>query len=178
MDFSCAIFSPDGGLVANAPHIPVHLGSMSTAVEFQKNFWDGKLADGDVIVANHPAYGGSHLPDITVITPVFHPHSNEIIFWAASRGHHSDIGGITAGSMPPFSKEIWEEGAMIPGFKAVKAGKFDEEGIIDLLYTQPSKYPGCSGSRSLSDSISDMKAQIAANNKGISLCATLLFPLD
>lgn len=180
LDFSCAIFSPDGGLVANAPHIPVHLGSMSTAVEFQKNFWDGKLADGDVIVANHPAYGGSHLPDITVITPVFHPHSNEIIFWAASRGHHSDIGGITAGSMPPFSKEIWEEGAMIPGFKAVKAGKFDEEGIIDLLYTQPSKYPGCSGSRSLSDSISDMKAQIAANNKGISLLRDLIisFGLD
>lgn len=169
LDFSCAIFSPDGGLVANAPHIPVHLGSMSSAVEYQKNLWEGKLVDGDVLVANHPAHGGSHLPDITVITPVFQPGTKTIIFWAASRGHHSDIGGITAGSMPPYSKEIWEEGAMIPGFKVVKAGKFDEEGIVDLLYTQPSKYPGCSGSRSLSDSLSDLKAQIAANNKGISL---------
>lgn len=174
LDFSCAIFSPDGGLVANAPHIPVHLGSMSTAVAYQKDMWQGKLQDGDVIVANHPAHGGSHLPDITVITPVFHTKTQEIIFWAASRGHHSDIGGITAGSMPPFSKEIWEEGAMIPGFKVVKAGSFDEEGIIDLLYTQPGKFPGCSGSRSLSDSISDLKAQIAANNKGISLLRDII----
>lgn len=174
LDFSCAIFSPDGGLVANAPHIPVHLGSMSSAVSYQKNLWEGQLVDGDVLVANHPAHGGSHLPDITVITPVFHPKTQQIIFWAASRGHHSDIGGITAGSMPPFSKEIWEEGAMIPGFKVVKAGEFDEAGIVDLLYTQPSKYPGCSGSRSLSDSISDLKAQIAANNKGIALLRDII----
>lgn len=180
LDFSCAIFSPDGGLVANAPHIPVHLGSMSTAVAYQKNMWEGKLQDGDVLVANHPAHGGSHLPDITVVTPVFRPNSDQIIFWAASRGHHSDIGGITAGSMPPFSKEIWEEGAMITGFKVVKAGKFDEDGIVDLLYTQPGKYPGCSGSRSLSDSISDLKAQIAANNKGIALLRSMIddFGLD
>lgn len=174
LDFSCAIFSPDGGLVANAPHIPVHLGSMSSAVEYQRDMWKGKLKDGDVLMANHPAHGGSHLPDITVITPVFAEGTNDIIFWAASRGHHSDIGGITAGSMPPFSKELWEEGAMIPGCKVVDGGKFDEEEVIELLYTQPGKYPGCSGSRSLSDSISDLKAQIAANNKGITLLRSLI----
>lgn len=173
LDFSCAIFSPDGGLVANAPHIPVHLGSMSSAVAYQKKYWEGKLEPGDVLVANHPAYGGSHLPDITVITPVF-SEAGEIIFWAASRGHHSDIGGITAGSMPPFSKHLWEEGAMIQGFKVVKKGVFDEEGLIDLLYHQPSKYPGCAGARSLWDDISDLKAQIAANNKGINLIDALI----
>lgn len=174
LDFSCAIFDPEGGLVANAPHIPVHLGSMSSAVEYQRNMWQGKLKDGDVLMANHPAFGGSHLPDITVITPVFQPGTDNIIFWAASRGHHSDIGGITAGSMPPFSKELYEEGAMIKGYKVVNEGQFDEEGVIDLLYTQPDKYEGCSGSRSLSDSISDLKAQIAANNKGINLLRSLI----
>lgn len=167
LDFSCAIFSPDGGLVANAPHIPVHLGSMSSAVGYQQKKWAGKLQPGDVLVANHPAYGGSHLPDITVITPVF--HGKEIIFWAASRGHHSDIGGITAGSMPPFSKYLWQEGARIEGFKVVHEGNFDEDGIRHLLYDEPAQFPGCSGSRSLSDSLSDLKAQIAANNKGIQL---------
>lgn len=174
LDFSCAIFAPDGGLVANAPHIPVHLGSMSSAVAYQRSMWEGKLKEGDVLMANHPAHGGSHLPDITVITPVFQKGTDKIIFWAASRGHHSDIGGITAGSMPPFSKELWEEGAMIPGYKVVNGGKFDEDGVIELLYNQPSKYPGCEGSRSLSDSISDLKAQIAANNKGISLLNSLI----
>lgn len=174
LDFSCAIFSPDGGLVANAPHIPVHLGSMSSAVAYQRQMWDGKLKDGDVLVANHPAYGGSHLPDLTVITPVFSQDGKDIIFWAASRGHHSDIGGITAGSMPPFSKEIWEEGAMIQGFKVVEGGRFNEQGLIDTLYNEPSKFPNCSGSRSLSDSISDLKAQIAANNKGINLLKGLI----
>lgn len=180
LDFSCAIFAPDGGLVANAPHIPVHLGSMSSAVGYQRSLWQGKLKEGDVLMANHPAFGGSHLPDITVITPVFEKGTDNIIFWAASRGHHSDIGGITAGSMPPFSKELWEEGAMIPGYKVVDGGKFDEEGVIELLYNQPSKYPGCEGSRSLSDSISDLKAQIAANNKGIALLNSLIdsFSLD
>lgn len=171
LDFSCAIFSPEGGLVANAPHIPVHLGSMSSAVAFQKKLWEGKLEDGDVLVANHPAYGGSHLPDITVITPVF--SNGKIIFWAASRGHHSDIGGITAGSMPPFSEHLWQEGAMIKGFKVVSKGKFDYDGIVKLLYEDPARYPGCSGSRSLSDSISDLKAQIAANYKGIQLLRAL-----
>lgn len=173
LDFSCAIFSPDGGLVANAPHIPVHLGSMSSAVGYQKKYWEGNLMPGDVLVANHPAYGGSHLPDITVITPVF-SRNGDIIFWAASRGHHSDIGGITAGSMPPFSKHLWEEGAMIQGFKVVKGGTFDEEGLVDLLYHKPSQYPGCTGSRSLSDGLSDLKAQIAANNKGINLIQALI----
>lgn len=174
LDFSCAIFGPDGGLVANAPHIPVHLGSMSSAVAYQQKKWHGQIKNGDVIVANHPAYGGSHLPDITVMTPVFSEDEKTIMFWTASRGHHSDIGGITAGSMPPFSKEIWEEGATIEGFKVVKEFQFDEDGLVDLLYRKPAQYPGCSGSRSLSDSISDLKAQIAANNKGIGLLKSLI----
>lgn len=171
LDFSCAVFSPDGGLVANAPHIPVHLGSMSSAVAFQQKYWGDNLKDGDVLVANHPAYGGSHLPDITVITPVF--SNGKIIFWTASRGHHSDIGGITAGSMPPFSQFLWQEGARIKAHKVVAGGKFDYDGMVDLLYNEPAKYPGCSGSRSLSDSIADLKAQIAANNKGIGLIKAL-----
>lgn len=174
LDFSCAIFDPNGGLVANAPHIPVHLGSMSSAVAYQREFWKGKLRPGDVLMANHPAYGGSHLPDITVITPVFMPGSDtEIIFWAASRGHHSDIGGITAGSMPPFSKKLWQEGACIQGFKIVTEGKFDLAGLEKIMLEDPAKYPGCSGSRSFSDSVSDLTAQIAANNKGINLLQAL-----
>lgn len=173
LDFSCAIFDPQGGLVANAPHIPVHLGSMSSAVEFQQQFWRGRLKDGDVLVANHPAFGGSHLPDITVITPVFSSVGSEIIFWVASRGHHSDIGGITAGSMPPFSSYLWQEGACIKGFKVVCNNIFDHDGVVKLLYDDPSQFPGCSGSRSLQDSISDLKAQIAANNKGIQLIRQL-----
>jgi len=173
LDFSCAIFDPNGGLVANAPHIPVHLGSMSSAVAYQRQYWEGRLEPGDVLVANHPAYGGSHLPDITVITPVFGPDSREIIFWAASRGHHSDIGGITAGSMPPFSHYLWQEGACIQAFKVVSRGNFDQDGIVKLLHEDPAQYPGCSGSRSLGDSLSDMKAQIAANNKGIQLLHAL-----
>lgn len=173
LDFSCAVFDPEGGLVANAPHIPVHLGSMSSQVKWQMEIWKNDLKEGDVLVANHPEYGGSHLPDITVITPVFNPGTNDIIFWVASRGHHSDIGGISAGSMPPFSHYLWEEGACIRGFKLVKEHELDLEGIKQLLYDEPAKYPGCSGSRSLNDSIADLKAQIAANNKGIQLIHAL-----
>lgn len=168
LDFSCAVFDSQGGLVANAPHIPVHLGSMSSQVKCQLEMWENKLEPGDVLVANHPEMGGSHLPDITVITPVF--ENGKIIFWVASRGHHSDIGGISAGSMPPFSHFIWEEGACIKGHKIVSKGKqFDEEGMVKLLFTDPAQYPNCSGSRSLADSLADLKAQIAANNKGIQL---------
>lgn len=101
LDFSCALFSPDGGLVANAPHVPVHLGSMQFAVQYQHKLWHGKLEDGDVLVSNHPTCGGTHLPDITVITPVF--DRGEIVFYVASRGHHADIGGCLPGSMPPTS---------------------------------------------------------------------------
>lgn len=172
LDFSCALFSPDGLLVANAPHIPCHLGAMSAAVRFQAELHKGQLQDGDVLVSNHPDAGGSHLPDITVMTPAF--HNGEIVFWTASRAHHADIGGIRAGSMPPFSKTIWQEGAQILSFKLVKQGAFDEEGVVDIMYNQPSKFPGCSGTRTLKDNISDMKAQISANHRGATLIRALV----
>ncbi|KAA8649533.1 hypothetical protein EYZ11_004861 [Aspergillus tanneri] len=170
LDFSCALFSPDGGLVANAPHVPVHLGSMQFAVRFQHKKWLGQLKDGDVLVANHPSSGGTHLPDITVITPVFdRPGGSEIMFYVASRGHHADIGGILPGSMPPKSTELWQEGAAIEGDKVVSNGVFDEDRMIELLVRKPAEHPGCSGARCVSDNISDLKAQIAANTRGITL---------
>ncbi|KAL3430394.1 Hydantoinase B/oxoprolinase-domain-containing protein [Aspergillus tetrazonus] len=174
LDFSCALFSPDGGLVANAPHVPVHLGSMQFAVRYQHKKWLGNLKDGDVLVANHPSCGGTHLPDITVITPVFDkPGGSEIMFYVASRGHHADIGGILPGSMPPKSTELWQEGAAIEGDKVVSNGKFDEERMIELLVKKPAQYPGCSGARCITDNISDLKAQIAANTRGITLIQAL-----
>ncbi|KKK12268.1 hypothetical protein ARAM_002686 [Aspergillus rambellii] len=174
LDFSCALFSPDGGLVANAPHVPVHLGSMQFAVRYQHQKWLGNLKDGDVLVANHPSCGGTHLPDITVITPVFdRPGGQEIMFYVASRGHHADIGGILPGSMPPKSTELWQEGAAIEGDKVVSNGVFDEERMIELLVHKPAQYPGCSGARCISDNLSDLKAQIAANTRGITLIQAL-----
>ncbi|KAM3169906.1 5-oxoprolinase [Saccharomyces cerevisiae] len=174
LDFSCALFDPDGNLVANAPHVPVHLGSMSTCIAAQANLWKGKLRPGDVLVSNHPDIGGTHLPDITVISPAFSEQSGEIIFYVASRAHHADIGGILPGSVPPNSKELYEEGATIFSELIVKRGTFQEELICKLLLEEPAKYPGCSGSRRISDNISDLKAQIAANNKGIQLIAKLM----
>lgn len=174
LDFSCAIFSPDGSLVANAPHIPVHLGSMGAAVLYAHKFWEGKLAPGDVVCSNHPLAGGTHLPDITVITPVFDKSSKGIVFYVASRGHHADIGGITAGSMPPMSKQLYQEGAAIKGLKIVTEDKFDEDAVKRALLEEPAQYEGCSGTRCLTDNISDLKAQVAANNKGISLISGLI----
>ncbi|BBO90319.1 hydantoinase B/oxoprolinase family protein [Desulfosarcina ovata] len=172
LDFSCALFGPTGNLVANAPHLPVHLGSMSAAVKEQIRRQAGNLVPGDVLVSNHPAAGGSHLPDITVITPVF--RDDRIIFWVASRGHHADIGGISPGSMPPGSRRIEEEGACISSFKLVENGIFQEAGISDLLLapgrlTPLPGRPAISGTRLLADNISDLKAQVAANQKGIEL---------
>lgn len=172
LDFSCALFDAQGNLVANAPHVPVHLGSMSTCIGFQANHWKGKLKPGDVIVSNHPSAGGTHLPDITVISPAF--LGEEIIFYVASRAHHSDIGGLLPGSMPPNSKFLIHEGASIFSELLVKNGEFQEERMNELLLTEPAKSPGCSGSRRLSDNISDLKAQIAANQKGISLIDNLV----
>lgn len=174
LDFSCALFDPDGNLVANAPHVPVHLGSMSTCIAAQANLWKNKLKPGDVLVSNHPDIGGTHLPDITVISPAFSEHSGELIFYVASRAHHADIGGILPGSVPPNSKELYEEGAAIYSELIVREGEFQEALIRELLLEQPAKYPGCSGSRRISDNISDLKAQIAANNKGIQLIAKLM----
>ncbi|OAQ77832.1 5-oxoprolinase [Purpureocillium lilacinum] len=169
LDYSCAVFSPSGSLVANAPHIPCHLGAMGHAVAYQAEKWGNALRPGDVLVSNHPASGGSHLPDITVITPVIDELTNEVLFWAASRAHHADIGGIAAGSMPPHSKEIWQEGASFTSFKLVDGGVFDEQGLMEILLTKPASYPGCTGTRTWSDNLNDVKAQIAANTKGIRL---------
>lgn len=172
LDFSCAIFSPDGGLVANAPHVPVHLGSMQFAVQYQHKLWEGKIEDGDVLMSNHPSCGGTHLPDITVITPVF--DNGVLAFYVASRGHHADIGGILPGSMPPTSSALWQEGASIESTKLVSGGKFNDEEVTRLLLEEPAKYDGCSGTRRLLDNVSDLKAQIAANAKGISLIKALI----
>ncbi|KAI1210179.1 Hydantoinase B/oxoprolinase-domain-containing protein [Annulohypoxylon truncatum] len=173
LDFSCAIFSPDGDLVANAPHVPVHLGSMSYAVKYQHILHQGKLRPGDVLVSNSPTCGGTHLPDITVITPVFDTDGKTICFYTASRGHHLDIGGYRGNSMPPDSTELWQEGAIIESFFLVRDNHFDEEGIVKILL-EPGKYPECSGSRRLNDNLSDLKAQIAANTKGSNLIKALM----
>jgi 5-oxoprolinase (ATP-hydrolysing) len=172
LDFSCALFGPDGELVANAPHLPVHLGAMSAAVKAQIRLAKGALKPNDVLVSNHPDTGGSHLPDITVITPVF--KDGGIIFWTAVRGHHADIGGISPGSMPPDSRRIEEEGACIRSFKLVENGRFNESGIRELLEAPgnikpaPGR-PAISGARRINDNISDLKAQGAACRKGIAL---------
>ncbi|MDI1489919.1 MAG: hypothetical protein OHK93_001118 [Ramalina farinacea] len=172
LDYSCALFDSSGGLVANAPHLPVHLGSMSTCVSTQAKIWKDRLQPGDVIVSNHPEYGGTHLPDITVVTPAF--NGPDIIFYVASRAHHADIGGILPGSMPPHSCELFQEGAAIKSEKLVSKGNFDEKRITELLYDEPSRFPECSGTRCLADNLNDLKAQIAANQKGINLISSLI----
>ncbi|OBA23088.1 Hydantoinase B multi-domain protein [Metschnikowia bicuspidata var. bicuspidata NRRL YB-4993] len=172
LDFSCALFDKAGNLVANAPHVPVHLGLMSTCITFQAKHWEGKLEPGDVIVSNHPMAGGTHLPDITVISPAF--ENGEIIFYVASRAHHSDIGGLLPGSMPPGSKILEHEGAAIFSELLVKGGQFQEARMIELLLHKPAEAAGCSGTRRLSDNLSDLKAQIAANQKGVQLIDKLV----
>ena len=117
-------------------------------------------------------FGGTHLPDITVITPAF--SGDKIIFYVASRAHHADIGGILPGSMPPASRELFQEGAQIKSEKLVSEGHFNEQRITELLYDEPAQYPGCSGTRCLSDNINDLKAQVASNQKGINLISTLM----
>ncbi len=156
LDFSCALFDARGNLVANAPHVPVHLGSMSEAVKEQIRR-NPDIRPGEVLLSNHPLAGGSHLPDMTVITPVL--QERKIIFYVASRGHHADIGGMTPGSMPPDSKQLADEGAAILSFKLVTGGTFREKEIAEILKE----------SRCLNDTLSDLKAQVAANRKGIEL---------
>ncbi|MBD2593873.1 hydantoinase B/oxoprolinase family protein [Nostoc spongiaeforme FACHB-130] len=165
LDFSCAIFDGAGQLVANAPHIPVHLGSMSESVQALIANYGDTIKPGDVFVSNNPYNGGTHLPDITVITPVF-PHSalstqHSALFYVASRGHHADIGGITPGSMPPNSKNVIEEGILIDNFQLVAAGKFREAELVSLLTSEP--YPA----RNIPQNLADLKAQIAANERGV-----------
>lgn len=160
LDFSCAIFDRKGQLVANAPHIPVHLGSMSESVKSLIETQGENLQAGDVFVLNNPYHGGTHLPDITVITPVFSPQQKSPLFYVASRGHHADIGGITPGSMPPHSQTIAEEGILFDNFQLVKQGQFQETELLQIL--SQNVYPA----RNPQQNIADLKAQIAANEKG------------
>jgi len=173
LDFSCAMFGPTGGLVANGPHVPMHLGSMQETVKYQIEQLGDSLKEGDVILSNHPSAGGTHLPDLTVITPVFYPGQPDPVFFVASRGHHADVGGIAPGSMPPNSHSIFDEGAVFMSFKLVDSGIFQEEALKEKLL-EPAQYPGCSGSRNIQDNISDLKAQVAANHKGINLINSLI----
>src|SRR5262245_3043585 len=161
LDFSCAVFAADSTLVANAPHMPVHLGSMDRAVEtiIRENM--GKIAPGDVYAINAPYNGGTHLPDITVCTPVFDEMGRELLFWVASRGHHADVGGISPGSMSPNATTIEEEGVYIDNFKLVDRGRFREQALYELL--NGAKYPARNGLQN----VNDIKAQIAANEKGV-----------
>ncbi len=161
LDFSCALFSPRGDLVANAPHMPVHLGSMSESIRAVIRQNEGEMAPGDVYVLNAPYNGGTHLPDITVITPVFDEAGARIIFYVASRGHHADVGGLTPGSMPPDSRSVEEEGVLIDNFKLVDRGRFREQALRELLASGP--YPV----RNADQNIADLQAQIAACNKGV-----------
>ena len=161
LDFSCAIFDGDGRLVANAPHIPVHLGSMDRSVETVRREVGSDLVPGDVWMLNAPYNGGTHLPDITVVTPVFATSGAEILFFVAARGHHADIGGIAPGSMSPKATRIEEEGIYIDPFKLVEGGRFREGEVLTLLTQGP--YPA----RDPAQNIADLKAQAAANAKGV-----------
>ncbi len=172
LDFSCAIFDPDGNLVANAPHMPVHLGSMSESIKAVITKNKGKIKTGDAFMLNDPYNGGTHLPDITIIRPVFSDElcgdgeeddkgdNNKIIFYVASRGHHADIGGISPGSIPPDSEIVDEEGILIDNFKLVEAGEFQETAVRKLLLS--GSYPV----RNIDYNIADLKAQLAACEKG------------
>ena len=166
LDFSCAVFDAEGGLVANAPHIPVHLGAMSESIR-------GVLAahprpaPGDVYATNDPAGGGSHLPDITVVTPVF-DDSGALRFFTACRGHHADVGGITPGSMPPFSRDLEEEGVVFRAERVVEQGRLEEARILELLTT--AKHPA----RAPRTNLADLEAQIAANEAGARLLRALV----
>ena len=161
LDFSCAIFDDKGRLIANAPHIPVHLGSMDKSVETIQREVGGDLKPGDVWMLNAPYNGGTHLPDITVVTPVFAEDRSELLFFVAARGHHADIGGIAPGSMSPMATSIHEEGIYIDPFKLVETGRFREDAVRALLTEAP--YPV----RNLAQNIADLKAQVAANEKGV-----------
>lgn len=161
LDFSCAVFDKDGALVANAPHMPVHLGSMDRSVGAIIRQNVGTVKPGDVYALNAPYNGGTHLPDITVVTPVFDPDEKEIIFWVASRGHHADVGGTAPGSMTPLATTVEEEGVLFDNFKVIDRGDFREEALRTLLTDHP--YPV----RNAEQNIGDLKAQIAANEKGV-----------
>ncbi|KQO20014.1 hydantoinase B/oxoprolinase family protein [Acidovorax sp. Leaf78] len=165
LDFSCALFDAAGNLIANAPHMPVHLGSMGESIKTVIRENTGKMHPGDVFMLNDPYHGGTHLPDVTVITPVYVAAGAEPTFYVGSRGHHADIGGTTPGSMPPFSTRIDEEGVQINNVKLVDRGIFLEEEVRTLLATGggTTQYP----SRNPQQNLADLRAQIAANEKGV-----------
>jgi 5-oxoprolinase (ATP-hydrolysing) len=173
LDFSCALFDAQGHLIANAPHMPVHLGSMGESIQTVIRENAGRMQPGDVYVLNDPYHGGTHLPDVTVITPVWLDEQGSAqggsgsapMFYVGSRGHHADIGGTTPGSMPPFSTTIDEEGVQIQNFKLVDRGVLQEAAILDLLATGggTTAWP----SRNPAQNLADLKAQIAANEKGV-----------
>jgi 5-oxoprolinase (ATP-hydrolysing) len=161
LDFSCAVFDKNGALVANAPHMPVHLGSMDRSVETIIRLNEGDIHPGDVFALNAPYNGGTHLPDITVVTPVFDDAGKEILFYSASRGHHADVGGTAPGSMTPLATTVDEEGVLFDNFRIVERGRFREAELETLLtdHTWPARNPH--------QNIADLKAQIAANEKGV-----------
>ncbi|MET3856997.1 hydantoinase B/oxoprolinase family protein [Rhizobium sp. OAE497] len=167
LDFSCAVFDAEGNLVANAPHMPVHLGSMdaSVATAIREN---PVIHPGDVFLINAPYNGGTHLPDLTVCTPVFDAEGTRIRFWVASRGHHADIGGIAPGSMSPLATHIEEEGVYIDNFKLLDRGRFREGELASLL--TGARYPV----RQLAQNVNDLKAQVAANEKGVAELAKMI----
>ena len=168
LDFSCALFDAEGNLIANAPHMPVHLGSMSESIKTVVARNAGRMKPGDVYVLNDPYHGGTHLPDVTVVTPVYLEDSLRPTFYVGSRGHHADIGGTTPGSMPPFSTRIEEEGVQIDNVKLVEGGRFLEAGMLALL--ESGAYP----SRNPAQNIADLKAQVAANEKGVRELAAMV----
>jgi 5-oxoprolinase (ATP-hydrolysing) len=161
LDFSCAVFDAEGHLVANAPHMPVHLGSMDSSVETIIRLNAGNVRPGDVFALNAPYNGGTHLPDITVVTPVFDDAGREVRFWVASRGHHADVGGTAPGSMTPRATTVEEEGVLIDNFKIVDQGIPKEDEFADLLTSHP--YPV----RNVHQNLADLRAQVAANERGV-----------
>ena len=161
LDFSCALFAPDGSLIANAPHIPVHLGSMGTTVQEVVRRRGNGMRPGDVYAVNDPYHGGTHLPDVTVITPVFDQAGTRILFFVASRGHHAEIGGITPGSMPSHSRDVHEEGVLFDNWLLAENGRFREAETVALL--TGARYP----SRNPRTNLADLRAKIAANAKGV-----------
>ncbi|MBB1254870.1 hydantoinase B/oxoprolinase family protein [Streptomyces sp. OF3] len=161
LDFSCALFDADGNLIANAPHIPVHLGSMGESIKEVLRRNEGAMRPGDVYAINDPYHGGTHLPDVTVVTPVFDESGTALLFLVASRGHHAEIGGLTPGSMPAFSRSVHDEGVLFDNWLLVRDGVLREEATRELLVQGP--YP----SRNPDANLADLRAQIAANEKGI-----------
>lgn len=170
MDYSCALFDNEGNLTANAPNVPVHLGSMSSAIRYQLEYWKDDLHEGDILCTNSPSVGGTHLPDLTIISPVF--YDSKLQFVVASRAHHSEIGGSAPGSSSSYARDIVDEGVNIKTWKIVQNGKFDDNGLLKHFVEEPKSHGVC-GTRNIDDNISDLKAQIAANQRGINLLLEL-----